>query len=213
MNSDFRAVEEPHGYFLRSKPLPSPSSVFADLGLVDSRFYTASGRARGKAVHGGLHFALKGTLDWSTLHQDLHGYVKSGLLLVDRLKPTIRRFETSLYHPSHLFAGTFDVDWELDGWPWIIDWKSGKAHKVARYQLAAYEMLARFEDEMTSRREPFRVRPYKRAAVELQEDGSIANLVRYEDHTDGAAWLSLLSAFRIRQALRAGALVAWPQGE
>ncbi len=191
----FRYVDDPHGYWLGPEELPSPSKVFADLGLVDPRFFTEESRLRGRAVHAGLHFALKGTLDWATLHPDLHGYVRSGLKLVDRLGPQIIRFETPLHHAALRFAGTSDIEWELQGWRWIIDWKTGKAPKVARYQTAAYEMLARTVAPPLFNR-------WKRAAVELQEDGSMANLIRYEDHTDGAGWLNLLGAFRVRQSLR-----------
>ena len=193
MTGEFRAVDEPHGYFLGRDELPSPSKVFVDLGLVNPQWYTEKSRARGKAVHVGIHFAIKGTLDWSTLHPELHGFVRSGLLWIDRRKPTITRLETALYHPAILFAGTFDAEWEQDGWPWIIDWKTGKAPKVTRYQTAAYAMMAARLGV---------VRPHKRAALELQEDGTIANLVPYEDHTDGIGWLNLLGAYRIRQALR-----------
>lgn len=203
MEKIFRYIDEPHGYWLGSEELPSPSKVFADLGLVDSKFYSESSRTRGKAVHTALHYALKGTLDWDTLHIDLHGYVKSGLLLVDRLKPQITGYEAPRYHLSLNFAGTLDLEWQLDGWRWIVDWKSGKAPKVARYQTAAYETLAKQTVANN----------FKRAAVELQEDGSIANLVRYDDHTDGAGWLNLLGAYRIRQSLRRQQLATLEQGE
>ena len=193
-NATFRYVDDPHGYWLGPEELPSPSKVFTDLGLVNARFFTEESRLRGRAVHAGLHFALKGTLDWNTLHPDLHGYVKSGLRLVDRLGPTIIRAETPLYHPTLRFAGTSDQEWELKGWRYIIDFKSGKAPAVTRYQTAAYELLSRVNLNPIQR--------YKRAAVELQEDGSIANMVKYEDHTDGAGWLNLLGAYRIRQDLR-----------
>lgn len=202
MKEDFRFVEDPHGYWLGDEQLPSPSSVFADLGLVNPAFFTPGSRARGRAVHAGIHYALKGTLDWSTLDPDLHGYVKSGLLLVDRIKPTIIRYETPLYHKTLRFAGTSDIEWETSGWRWVIDWKSGKAPKVTRYQTAAYEMLARDIG-----------RPFLRAAVELQEDGSIANIIRYDDHNDAAAWINLLGAYRIRQQLRSGVIAQIPQGE
>lgn len=208
MTDAFRFVEDPHGYFLGKEELPSPSKVFADLGLVDARFYTEGARSRGRAVHAALHYALKGTLDWATLSPPLHGYVKSGLLWVQRRRPFVLRLETSLHHPALRFAGTFDVEWELDGWPWVVDWKTGKAAKVARYQTAAYAMMAARLNLLN-----VDAKPHKRAALELQEDGSIANLVTYDDHTDSAGWLNLLGTYRIRQALRAGALVAWPQGE
>ncbi len=76
-------------------------------------------------------------------------------------------------------------------WSYIIDFKTGKAPKVTRYQTAAYAMLA----------EDGKKRLWKRAAVELQEDGTLANIITYDDHTDGAGWLNLLGAFRIRQAI------------
>lgn len=202
----FRFVEDPHGYFFDEKPVPSPSTVFADLGLVNPAFFTPGSRARGRAVHAGIHYALKGTLDWYTLDPDLHGFVKSALRLVDRLKPKLIRYETALYHPIFNFAGTMDLEWELEGWRWILDWKSGKAPKVTQYQTSAYEILARVTANPS--------KLWKRAAIELQRDGSTANLVRYEDHTDTVGWLNLLGAFKIRQALRAGRLAEYyPQGE
>lgn len=201
----FRFVEDPHSYLVGTRIVPSPSTVFGDLNFVDPRFFTPGSRARGRAVHAGIHYALKGTLDWMTLDPALHGYVNSGLRLIGVLKPKIVRFETPLYHPILDFAGTLDIEWELDGWRWIVDWKSCKAPKVTRYQTAAYEMLARVGNPLFNR--------WKRAAVELKEDGSCANLVPYADHTDGAGWLNLLGTYRIRQALRAGVVTALSQGE
>jgi hypothetical protein len=211
----FRYVDDPHGYFYGSDDVPSPSTVFQDLGLVDSKWFKPEHRARGRAVHAGLHFALKGTLDWRTLDPQLHGYVKSGLKLVERLQPKIVRYETPLYHPGLHFAGTSDLEVVRKGWGEIWDWKSGKAPNVARYQTAAYEMLARSNVE---RKDPelYEFRSslnFKRCAVELQEDGSIANLVKYDDHTDGAGWLNLLGAYRIRQALRREKLAHFNIGE
>ena len=201
MSAAFRYVDEPHGYWLGAEELPSPSKVFQDLGLVDKRWFTEEARARGRAVHAGLHYALKGTLDWGTLHPDLHGYVKSGLLLVDHIKPKLVRFETPLHHPTLRFAGTSDMEWTVGSWSYIIDWKSGKTPAVTRYQTAAYAMLA----------EDGQKRLWKRAAVELQEDGSIANLVRYDDQSDFNGWINLLGAYRIRQALKSKTIAS--QGE
>lgn len=189
----FSFEEETHTYTFDGVVVPSPSTVFQDLGLVDSKWFKPEHRARGRAVHAGLHYALKGTLDWASLNPALHGFVKSGLRLVDHMKPNIVRYETPLYHVLHRFAGTSDIQWELNGYGFIIDWKSGKAPKVARYQTAAYAMLAQQDTP----------RVFKRAAVELQADGSMANLIKYyDDRADAAGWLSLLNAFRIRQSLR-----------
>ncbi len=206
MTDAFRYVDDPHGYFFGAEPVPSPSSVFQDLGLVDPRWFTEDSRARGRAAHAWIAEAIAGR-SYAGADAEIKLYVESGLRFYERRKPKIIRLETPLYHNALRFAGTSDADWELDGWRWIIDWKTGKASKVVRYQTAAYEMLARYAYGGLN------VPIWKRAAVELQADGSIANLVRYDDHTDGAGWLNLLGSYNIRKALRASGLVALPQGE
>lgn len=202
--ANFRFDEENHLYFLGAERLLSPSSVFQELGLVDDRWYKPEHRQRGKAVHAAIHYALKGTLDWDTLDPDLHGYVASGLKYVAHRRPKILRFETVLHHPALKFAGTFDVEWQIAGDNWIIDWKTGKAAKVTRYQTAAYEILARYQAQPCF---------YKRAAIELQADGSMPNVVPYQDSTDGAAWLAMLATARIRRSLNVPALAPILQGE
>ncbi len=205
----FRYVAEPHGYFFDDQDVPSPSSVFQDLGLVDTRFFTADSRARGRAVHAWIPEGLAGR-SIAAADPEIRLFVESAMRLVDRLKPRIVRLETALYHPALRFAGTSDADVENAGWREIWDWKSGKAPKVARYQTAAYEMLARAQSPVANLMNAVR---WRRAAIELQADGSIANRVPYEDPTDGAGWLNLLGAFRIRQTLRRKQLATLEQGE
>jgi hypothetical protein len=205
----FRAVDEPHGYFFDDAPVPSPSSVFADLGLVDTRFYTADSRARGRAAHAWLAEAAAGR-SVAAADPEIRLLVESGQRLLDRLKARIVRAETALYHPALRFAGTPDLVVEIGGWREIWDYKSGKAPKVARFQTAAYEMLARAQAPCTELGGGIR---WRRAVVELQADGSVANRVPHDDHTDGAGWLNLLGAYRIRQALRAPQIAPLEQGE
>lgn len=194
MNQVFKYVDDPHGYWLDGEELPSPSKVFQDLGLVDRRWFTPESRARGRAVHGYLHFALNGTLDWSSVDAALIGYVTSGMRLIEKLKPKIISLETPLYHPILKFAGTFDVEWEADGCLWVNDWKSGKSPKIAQVQTGAYGLLASLSN-------PGKF--IRRCAIELFEDGAIANRVPHDQATDAAAWLNLLGAYRVRQNIRA----------
>lgn len=209
MTPGFRFVAEPHGYFFQDVPVPSPSTVFADLGLVDKRWYTEDSRARGRAVHAWIPEALAGR-SIAAADPEIRLFVESAMRLVDRLKPRIVRLEVPLYHPELRFAGTSDAEVEHQGWAEIWDWKSGKAPKVARYQTAAYEMLARRNNPLNS---ALKGANFRRAAIELQADGSIANRVPFNDHTDVAGWLNLLGTYRIRQALRAGTVTEMPQGE
>lgn len=193
MSAEFKKIEEPYGYWLGDEELPSPSAVFQDLGLVDRRWFTPESRARGKAVHGYLHFLLKGTLDWASVDPALLGYVTSAMRLIDKLKPKILRIETPLYHPLIKFAGTLDVEWALDGTLWINDWKTGKAPKISQVQTMAYAFLASQANQG---------KYYRRAAIELFEDGSIANRVPHDNPTDAHAWTSCLGAYRVRQHIR-----------
>lgn len=209
MTDAFRYVDDPHGYWLGTEELPSPSSVFQDLGLVDTRFFTADSRARGRAVHAWIPEGLSGR-SIAGADPEIRLFVESALRLVDRLKPKIVRLEAPFYHPALRFAGTSDADVENAGWREIWDWKSGKAPKVARYQTAAYEMLARAQSPVANLMDAVR---WRRCAIELQADGSIANRVPFEDATDGAGWLNLLGAHRIRQALRRRQLATLDQGE
>lgn len=94
---------------------------------------------KGTYVHGWIE---KGLRDGQFVYGDKSPHLP--LLLgfmawYDKVKPTKLQPEIFLYHELHEFAGTADLICEIDGEPWVLDWKSSKTiHPEYALQLAAY---------------------------------------------------------------------------
>jgi len=128
-----------------AEPLPRVTQILSDLGF--TRYFGNHDRAMalGRAVHKAIHYAEKGTLDWTTLHPDLAGpmaaYQKVKLEKGLRVLAT----EIELVHPTWDYVGHPDWVGEAtasDGLV-MVDWKVSDAPdiKTARLQLAGYKML------------------------------------------------------------------------
>lgn len=191
---EFHFDEDLHLYTLRRPPnlierLLGVSDVVRDNGFTDARFFTPGSRARGKAVHIGIRLALLGTLDWETLDPDLHGFVRSGLLLMEFLKADILEMEVPRYHHTWLFAGTLDLLIKRAGVEILIDWKTGDIPDVTRQQVFAYDLL----------------QPTRAArlhwGVKLHRDGKMATITELDDDRyAGDRFLNWLATTRDRQA-------------
>ncbi len=96
------------------------------------------------------------------------------------------------HHPIYKYAGTIDLVAHWQGYDWIFDYKTGKTAKVTRFQLGAYSTLVPPRSSL----------PMKKAAIELQADGSRARPVFYnstENFHDGARFLSYLNTSKDRK--------------
>lgn len=189
----FHFNEDLHLYTLRRPPnlierLLGVSDVIRDNGFTDDRFFTPGSRTRGRAVHAGLRLALLGTLDWNSLDPDLHGFVRSGLKLMEFLKADILEMEVPRYHPTWLYAGTLDLLIRRAGIEIVIDWKTGDIPDVTDYQLFAYDML-----------QPVRA-ARQHWGVKLHRDGAMATITELDsDRYAGDRFLNLLATTRERQ--------------
>ena|SRR3990167_7445652 len=187
-----------HEYRLNDRLLPSVTEILRSLGFINPAWYTEEARSRGKAVHVGCHYLDEGKLDWSTLHPDLHGYVKSWEAFKAQMEFKILDMETPRYHPLYQFAGTLDRRVVMPtGREWIFDLKTGKAPFWAKWQTAAYDLLADADLGRQDRR---------RACVELHEDGSLATMVDYngyENLDDRSTFLAFMTTHyqRIKHCL------------
>jgi len=172
------------------------TEVMVDVGLESDDYFTETDSSRGIAIHAELANAARGIAPFPFLDPDLYGWRQSGLdklaeLLADGA--VILGVEVMAYHPLYRFAGTVDLIVLWRGYEWILDWKSGKASKVTRFKLAAYDMILGPAKNGKQR---------KRAAIEVQEDGSRAKLIEYNtpDHFhDGNRFLSYLNTSRDRK--------------
>ena len=187
--------EEPHAYTLGRQRLESVSDVLLDNGLVDPQYFTRLSRERGRAVHAGIHYALLGRLDWATLHPELHGWVRSGLRLIETLKVRVLEMETPHFHPTWLYAGTLDVLFEHQGGEVIADYKSGAMPPTTKFSLWAYDHL-----------QPVR-QPRRHWGIKLHEDGRLATLVEFDaDRYAFEKFLAFLTTTRERVAAGVSAL-------
>lgn len=182
-------ARKPWRYMVGDRGFYGVTDVLRDNGFIDDRFYDDVSRSRGSAVHLACLYFDRGTLNWNTLHQDLHGYVRSWEKLKLRVGLRIVEAEVARYHESFGLAGTLDRLVEFGGWEHVWDLKSGAAPSWARYQTAAYELL------LPKYHRGLR----KRAAIELHKDGRMASIKDHDDSADGNYFLSYLTSTQRRQ--------------
>ncbi|MDD5301470.1 MAG: hypothetical protein PHS14_00060 [Elusimicrobia bacterium] len=191
------SCDEAHQYHIDGTRPLGVSEVMEDLGFESGEWYDDTDSSRGVAIHAVLAGTARGlTFDWDLLDPDLHGWCRSGMdylayLLADGA--VILGVEVRRYHPLYRYAGTIDLVVLWRGYEWVLDWKSGKASRVVRFKLAAYDQLLG---------PAANGKPRKRAAIEVQQDGSRAKLVEYngvEYHHDANRFLGYLGTSRDRQ--------------
>lgn len=185
-----------HKYFVGNRNLEGVTEIMVDNRLESDEWYTETHSSRGTAIHAELANAARGIPPFPFIDPDLYGWCQSGrdylaYLIADGA--IILAVEKMLYSPLYWFAGTVDLVVLWRGYEWVLDWKSGKASKVTRFKLAAYDLLMGPTQNG---------KPRKRAAIEVHEDGSRAKIVEYNgsDHFhDGNTFLALLTATRARK--------------
>ena len=185
--------DEDHKYWIVKENILGVSEVMEDVGLQTGKWFTETDSSRGVAIHGELANIANGAEPFDFLDLDLYGWVKSGRDFLDYLiadGAVILKVELMTFHPIYRFAGTCDLIVLWRGYEWVLDWKSGKASKVTRFKLAAYDLL------LGSTKNG---KPRKRAAIELKKDGRRAKLVEYngvEFFNDGSRFLAYLTTAR-----------------
>jgi hypothetical protein len=198
-----------HKYWLAAPPKPienllGVTEVMVDLGFESDRWFTETDSSRGHVLHAELEAAARGEEPFPFIDPDLYGWRQSGLdflayMIADGA--TILGVELMKFHPLYRFAGTIDLIVLWRGYEWVLDWKSGKASKVTRFKLAAYDLLLGPAANGKQR---------KRAAIEIHEDGSRAKLVEYntpENFHDANRFLGYLGTSRDRKIFRAGEVI------
>lgn len=188
--------DDEHRYFLGAEELWGVSAVLKDNGLIDDRWFDETSSSRGLAIHAELSNVARGIAPFSFIEPDLFGWCQSGYDFLDMLRADgheIIGIAVMLYHNLYRFAGEYDLLTKKEGREYLYDFKSGKASKATRFQIAAYDLLLGPTKDG---------KPRKRAAVELQQDGDRARVLEYnspDNFHDGNTFLALLTAARTRQ--------------
>jgi hypothetical protein len=182
-----------HLYWRDRENLLGVSEVETTVGLESDEWFTEEHSTRGIAVHADLAAVARGGKPFAFIDPDLYGWRQSGLDWLARALADgaiILGVEVMRYHALYRFAGTLDLVILWRGYEWILDWKTGKASKVTRFKLAAYDLLLGPASNG---------KPRKRAALELDRDGGQSNPVEYntpEHFHDGNRFLGHLSTAR-----------------
>lgn len=85
-------------------------------------------RKRGTYAHQAIAYALRGTLDESSVDEQIQGYLRAARAFIEDFQLDPIEIEVVLVdHPQHRFAGTVDLIARAkdDGKLFIVDWKTG----------------------------------------------------------------------------------------
>lgn len=141
----------------------------------------------GTAVHMACELDDLGRLDESALDAELLPYLLAWRKFCRDHNCMWQCVETRVYHPTLRYAGTLDRKGIVDGFPAIVDIKSGTAlYASVGPQLAAYAQA-----HAIGAKEPAMAGVYRRYAVRLHQDGY--ELKQYTNPSDWAVFASLLT--------------------
>jgi len=180
--------EATHTYRWGGRVVPSVTQVLADLKDWSAipRDRLARAQKEGVAIHKMVEWHLKGVLDVDTLPGWMRQRHAALLKFQDEHRLTVRSQECPLYNSKYRYAGTYDIDGDLDGSPALIDIKrSLYGGRITGLQLAGYHGLLTpnlgFAD--MSRR---------RFALQLKDDGNYS-LVEFSNTSDWGVFLACLT--------------------
>lgn len=188
----FTYDDSEHKYFLNTMQLTSVTQTMKLGGLIDTAWYSDGGLMRGQAVHAVLQYIAEGTLDWSSIADEIKPFVDAALKFEKENKVETILYERPLYHQIYLFAGKPDRVIILNGEVGVLDYKTGTSQAWAAIQTAAYERLVEGVDEVVKALWKLKQTKLKRWALELKNNGNY-RLIEHKDRGDFNVFVSALT--------------------
>jgi hypothetical protein len=179
-----------HTYTIDGQQVPSVTGILADIGFIDSQWFTDYARERGKLVHRIIHWHITGELDEDTIDPVLRGYFNAWLAFEKDTGFVSTATEEPLGSEIYRFAGTPDYVGTMNGSEVLIDAKTGAAYPATQLQTAAYEILLN--------------RKVKRFSLHLTDSGKY-KLVEHKDRQDRGIFLAALSCWHWQRNQRRAA--------
>lgn len=137
-----------HAYYVGGERLLNVTQVLAELGMVDTRFFTEEARRRGQAVHLACQYDDEGLLDEEDLDPALAPYVTAWRKFKIDYEFECEMIEQRLWDASYRYAGTVDRTGKArvrndghDKRKTVLDLKTGAALPAYPLQLSAYANL------------------------------------------------------------------------
>lgn len=167
-----------HTYTVGDRRLPSVTEILHRVGLIDDRWYTEFGRARGSAVHDTLELLdMEGSLTDYAVDPRLQPYVEAyERFCVDH--PIVwDAVEYRYFNVGRGYAGTVDRLGRDGDRRVVLDFKTGQPEPFHAIQLAGYARLVA-DDEPGVRETRI-----QRVGLYLRSDGQYRMQV-YDDRKD-----------------------------
>lgn len=130
-----------HQYFLDGTELTSVTTLLAECGIVNNKFYTKEGADNGRRRHKVTELFDKGELKWEDVLEEDLPYLEAWIQFKEDYEVKIQYIEQQMYHPLLGYAGTIDRLAEIKGQPVVIDIKTGAKAKWHELQLILYGMM------------------------------------------------------------------------
>lgn len=187
---------ESHTYRLDGVVLPSVTQVLKplyDFRGIDPDVLNAKA-ALGTAVHRACELHDNNDLDEESEEgraalAPLAGYLAGYRKFLAEKRPEVIHNEQRMHHPGHLFAGTLDRRYFMEGHLWDVDLKSTVAMSpIVGVQVAAYTAMQTAAGASHARR----------GALQLFPDGKY-KLHEFRERNDWPTFLSLLTVRRFKE--------------
>jgi hypothetical protein len=182
---------EKHEYAIDGVRVPSVTQVLKDcydFSRVAPDVLQAKAEL-GTAVHLACELDDAGDLVEESVHAQVRPYLDAYRLFKQHKCTHVVATEQIVHHPLHRYAGKLDLITEFDGARWLVDWKTPLSiNPAVGLQTAAYvNALPKGWLGYDG--------PYKRAALQLKNDGTY-KLHEFAEPNDWPVFLAKLTSYR-----------------
>jgi len=177
--------DEDHTYWKDGINYPAVTKVLEEMGFVDSTWFDEYSRTRGSYVHKAVELYNKGELLEEDLDERLAPYLDSWRRFKQNSDIMILNSELQVHSDIYRYAGTLDIECNINGNRAIIDLKSGIVAPVTALQLAAY-VMARHENYYS----------VKRYGLSLK--GGKPTIVPFENFSDFGIWQAIMAVYNYK---------------
>lgn len=148
MSYNLEFDSQTHTYRVDGRVVPSVTQILKNTGFIDDRFFTVEAAQRGTRIHEASVMVENNTLDWFSINDEDHPYVRAYEKFLKESEFKAIMIEYRLYCKVYNFTGTPDRVGYLGDKPVIIDLKTGAKQNWWILQLAGYKHLVKMNHPM-----------------------------------------------------------------
>ena len=139
----FKFDKDKHQFIVNGIVYPSITQVLVEAGFLDTRWFDEYSATRGTYVHTICEWHERGTLDESSIDDEIKVYYEAYLKFrKEKTNYKITEMETPRINETYKFGGIADQFGIMDGVQSVLDIKTGVDVPATRLQTAAQILLA-----------------------------------------------------------------------